>query len=148
MTLTLKKLLSAIAGGLGIIALFLPWYKVSIFGTSASTNAFGYNAWIAVIVLIAAILLLLMALLPEKTLKSINKVIVAKEMMINVILSGVMAAFGFLAMILYTSQSYGMGSMGFGFWFMMIAGVGGVIVNALKNKELNKVVIGDTKKKS
>ena len=148
MTLTLKKLLSAIAGGLGIIALFLPWYKVSIFGTSASTNAFGYNAWITVIVLIAAILLLLMALLPEKTLKSINKVIVAKEMMINVILSGVMAAFGFLAMILYTSQSYGMGSMGFGFWFMMIAGVGGVIVNALKNKELNKVVIGDTKKKS
>lgn len=142
MTLTLKKLLSAIAGGLGIIALFLPWYKVSIFGTSASTNAFGYNAWIAVIVLIAAILLLLMALLPEKTLKSINKVIVAKEMMINVILSGVMAAFGFLAMILYTSQSYGMGSMGFGFWFMMIAGVGGIVVNVLKNKELNKVVVG------
>lgn len=145
MTLTLKKLLSAIAGGLGIIALFLPWYKVSIFGTSASTNAFGYNAWIAVIVLIAAILLLLMALLPEKTLKSINKVIVAKEMMINVILSGVMAAFGFLAMILYTSQSYGMGSMGFGFWFMMIAGVGGIVVNVLKNKELNKVVIGGKK---
>lgn len=145
MTLTLKKLLSAIAGGLGIIALFLPWYKVSIFGTSASTNAFGYNAWIAVIVLIAAILLLLMALLPEKTLKSINKVIVAKETMINVILSGVMAAFGFLAMILYTSQSYGMGSMGFGFWFMMIAGVGGIVVNVLKNKELNKVVIGGKK---
>ena len=142
MTLTLKKLLTAIAGGLGIITLFLPWYKVAIFGTSASTNAFGYNAWIAVIILIAAILLLLMALLPEKTLKSINKVIVAKEMMINVILSGVMAAFGFLAMILYTSQSYGMGSMGFGFWFMMIAGVGGIVVNVLKNKELNKVVVG------
>ena len=63
-------------------------------------------------------------------------------MMINVILSGVMAAFGFLAMILYTSQSYGMGSMGFGFWFMMIAGVGGIVVNVLKNKELNKVVVG------
>ena len=148
MTLTLKKLLTAIAGGLGIITLFLPWYKVSIFGTSASTNAFGYNAWIAVIILIVAILLVLMALLPEKTLKSMNKVFVEKGQMIAIVLSGLIAAFGFLAMILYTSQSYGMGSMGFGLWIIMIAGVGGVVVNALKNKELNKVVIGDTKKKS
>lgn len=145
MTLTLKKLLTAIAGGLGIITLFLPWYSVSIFGTSASTNAFGDYAWIAIINLLAAAVLLLLVFLPEKSLKNINKTIVEKERLITLILGGVMTAFSFLAMILYTSQSYGMGSMSFGFWIMIIAGVGTIVVNTLKNKELDKIVVGEKK---
>ncbi|MBQ9016671.1 hypothetical protein IJ103_00285 [Candidatus Saccharibacteria bacterium] len=148
MTLTLKKLLSAIAGGVGIITLFLPWFKVSIFGTSASANAFGGDyTWAAVINLIVAILLLVISLLPEKTLSSVNKTAAKKSNLITIILAGVMTALSFLVMIIYTSSSYGMGSMGLGFWIMIIVGVGAIVVNVLKNKELDKVVVGGSKKK-
>lgn len=146
MTLTLRKLLSGIAGVLGIISLFLPWYKVTFFGNSLSANAFGGDyTWIAVINLIAAALLLLLVALPEKTLKSLNKMIVEKAKLISVILGAIIALLTLLAMIMYTSSSYGMGFVGFGWYFTMFAGIGAVVVNILKAKELEKVVVKDNK---
>lgn len=146
MTLTLRRLLSGVAGVLGIISLFLPWYKVTFFGNSLSANAFGGDyTWIAILDLFAAALLLLLAVLPEKTIKSFNKMIVEKEKVISVVLGAVIAFLTLLAMIMYTSSSYGMGFVGFGWYFMMVAGVGAAVVNILKAKELEKVVVKDNK---
>ena len=147
MTFTLKKLLTLIAGALGVIAMFLPWYKVSFWGASVSTNAFGNRAWIAIIALLAAALVVLIEALPEKTLKSINKVIIEKGKLIRIILGAVIAGFGLLGMVLYLGESYGMGQMGFGWYAAMIAGVGVIVLNVLKAKQLDKVVTGKPAKK-
>ncbi|MBR3177368.1 hypothetical protein IKF27_01000 [Candidatus Saccharibacteria bacterium] len=147
MTLTLKKLLTAIAGALGIISLFLPWYKVSFWGNSLSANAFGGDyTWIAIINIIIAILLVALIFVPEKTLKSMNKVLVEKANIIIIVASGVFAVLTLLAMIMYTSSSYGMGHMGFGWYLALIAGIAGVVINVLKVKQLDKVVTGSEKK--
>lgn len=146
MTFTLKKLLTLIAGALGVISTFLPWYKVSFWGTSVSTNAYGDRVWIAIIVIIVAALLILMEALPEKTLKGINKAIIEKGTLIRIVLGGLMVGFGLLGMILYLSESYGMGQMSIGWFLMMVAGIGAIVLNAIKSKQLNKVVIGEEKK--
>ncbi|MBQ9029733.1 hypothetical protein IJ114_03135 [Candidatus Saccharibacteria bacterium] len=146
MTLTLRKLLSGVFGVLGIISLFLPWYRVTFFGNSLSANAFGGDyTWIAIINLIAAALMILLVALPEKMLKSFNKMIVEKDKLISVILGAIIAFLTLLAMIMYTSSSYGMGFVGFGWYFTMIAGIGAVVVNILKTKELENVVVKDNK---
>ena len=142
MTFTLKKLLTLIAGALAVVSTFLPWYKVSFWGTSVSTNAFGNRAWIAIIAIVAAALVVLLEALPEKTLKSINKAIVEKGALIRIILGALIAGFGLLGMILYLSESYGMGQMGIGWFVAMIAGVGVIVLNAIKVKQLDKVIAG------
>ncbi len=142
MTLTLKKLLTLIAGALGVISLFLPWYKVSFWGTSLSTNAFGDYVWVAIINIILAAVIIAAVLLPEKVLKSMNKVLPEKVGLITVIASGLFAVLALIGMIMYTSSSYGMGHMGFGWYASVVAGVAGVIINVLKVKELDKVVVG------
>ena len=142
MTFTLKKLINLIAAALGVVALFLPWYKVSFWGTSVSTNAFGNRAWIAIIEIVAFALFILMEVLPEKTLKSINKVLDEKAKIIKIALGGVAAGFGLLGMILYLSESYGMGQMGIGWFVTMIAAVGVIVISAIKAKQLDKVIAG------
>ncbi|MDO4889120.1 MAG: hypothetical protein Q4A25_00275 [Candidatus Saccharibacteria bacterium] len=147
MTFTLRKLINVIAAALGVVALFLPWYKVTFWGTSVSTNAFGNKAWIAIIEIVALVLFILMELLPEKTVKSINKVLVEKAKIIKIALGGVTAAFGLLGMILYLSESYGMGQMGIGWFITMIAAVGVIVITVIKAKQLDKVVAGKATKK-
>ena len=148
MTFTLKKLITGIAAVVGFISLFLPWYAASIFGTSMSVNAFGGDyVWVAIINIIAIVMLLALNCLPEKTLKGINKSLVEKSGMLTKVFAVIILAVSFLAMIMYTSSSFGMGSMGFGFWLMIIAGAAVLIANLMKNKELDKVVVGDSKKK-
>ncbi len=147
MTFTLRKLINVIAAALGVVALFLPWYKVTFWGTSVSTNAFGNKAWIAIIEIVALALFILMELLPEKTLKSINKVLVEKAKIIKIALGGVAAAFGLLGMILYLSESYGMGQMGIGWFITMIAAIGVIVITVIKAKQLDKVVAGKATKK-
>ena len=148
--MTLKKLLLTIAGGLAILGAFLPWYKASIFGYTATSNAFQMGALYVILALIA--ILCAAAMLAVNLLKKeqINKVIKLKDFSKVTLISGIaLVAIAVIAFIAIKSESSGFGSISWGIWFIGIGGICTIVLPYLKNiPALDKVVIGEATKSS
>ncbi|MGQ0802578.1 MAG: hypothetical protein ACT4PI_01755 [Actinomycetota bacterium] len=123
------------AGALGLIASFLPFYKVDQFGFDDS-----WSAWSGDIPL----------LFPVATLIAISAVVagvlVALTKFANMQITGVLGigfaqlllALGFFSAILalaYLIQDKGQLDAGFGFWLLLIAGLGSVVGAVLIRNE-------------
>lgn len=152
--MTLKKLLLVISGAVGILGSFLPWYKasVSFFGYSQSTsmNAFQMSALyiiLAILMILASVAVILLAALDEKQIKKMVKI---KDALKTTMIVGiVMAVITLIAFIAIQSEAKGFGGVSWGIWLMILASVATIVLSALKNKELDKVVAGkgsETKK--
>ena len=146
--MTLKKLLLTIAGGLGILGAVLPWYKISLFGISVSSNAFQMGALyaiLAILAILAGVALILLNVLKEKDIKKFIKF--KKLEMLPLFIGIALAAVAVIAFIAIKIESSGVGGTSFGIWFLIIAGVAGVALPLLKNIDaLNKTVIGKPEK--
>lgn len=147
--MTLKKLLLIIAGAIGFLGSFLPWYSFSIsfmgYSSSTSANAFSLGGWLyvllAILTMLASAALIVLATVPEKKIKSMVPKIkdLAKMPMI---LGIAMAAFAVIAFIAIQSQANGVGGVSWGVWLIGIAGAATIVLSVLKNKELDKVIAG------
>ena len=141
--MTLKKLLLIVAGGLGILGAVLPWYRVSFFGYSATTNAFEMGmpyvlfAILAILVGVASILLMVLS---EKQIKNIIKL---KDLSKLPLFCGIaQLAIAVLSFIIATSQAHGVGNVSWGVWLMGLGGVAAIVIPFLKNvKQLDMEVI-------
>lgn len=148
--MTLKKILLAIAGCLGILGTLLPWYKASIFGITASSNAFGMGALyviLAIVIILCSVAIILLNVLKEKQIKSVIKI---KNFDLNKIplFAGIaIVATAIIAFIAITSESKGFGGVSWGIWLIGLAGVAIIVLPFLKNvKQLDKVVLGQPEK--
>lgn len=150
MTLTLKKLLLIIAGAIGVVAAFLPWYKISVsfFGYSSSTsaNAFELGGILykisAILAILAFVAVILSAVIDEKKIKKLVKIKdVAKTTMIVGIVMAAVTVINFIA-LQSESKNIGAGGASWGIWLMAIASVATIVLSVLKNKELDKVIAG------
>ena len=147
--MTLKKLLLIIAGAIGLVGAFLPWYSFSIsfmgYSSSLSENAFGLGGWLyillAILTMLASAALIVLATVPEKKIKSIVPKIKDLAKM-PLILGIVMAASAVIAFIAIQSQAKGVGGVSWGVWMIGIAGAATIVLSVLKNKELDKVIAG------
>ena len=147
--MTLKKLLLIIAGSIGLVGAFLPWYSFSIsfmgYSSSLSENAFGLGGWLyillAILTMLASAALIVLATVPEKKIKSIVPKIKDLAKM-PLILGIVMAASAVIAFIAIQSQAKGVGGVSWGVWMIGIAGAATIVLSVLKNKELDKVIAG------
>jgi len=142
--MTLKKLLLTVAGALGVIGTFLPWWKISFLGISQSANPFQMEKAIyvilAILMMVVSVVAILLSALPEKTIKGIVKV---KDIMkVTMIVGIVMAAITVVAYIAMKGDSSGLGSSSWGIWLMAVAGVGTIVLSVIKNDALEKVVTG------
>ena len=149
--MTLKKLLLSIAGGLGILGAFLPWYRASLLGFSMTANAFGLDSALYVILAILAIVcaaaIIVLNVFKEK---QISKIIKIKDLNKNLskILLGAGVALLVIAIITFIAlqnDSKGFGNVSWGIWLIGLAGVIVIVLPLLKNVAiLDKVVIGQT----
>lgn len=146
--MTLKKLLLAIAGGVAVLGAFLPWLRVSLFGFSVSSNAFGIGGALYIILAILAILCgvvaILLNVLKEKQIKNIIKFKALDKM--PLVIGIVLVAIAVIAFIALMSQAQGLGTVSWGVWLIGIAGIATVVLTFLKNKELDKVIFGKAEK--
>lgn len=145
--MTLKKLLLVIAGGVGILGAFLPWYRASLFGFSATSNAFQLGALyaiLAIVSLLGAAAIILLNVMKEKQIKNIIKIKSLDKLPLYIGIG--MVAVAVIAFIAIQSESQGFGNVSFGVWMIGLAGVATIILPLLKNIEpLEKVIIGDKK---
>ena len=151
--MTLRKLLLIIAGALGVLGSFLPWYSISVsfFGYSQSTsaNAFQMSALyiiLAILMILCSAAVILLATLDEKKIKQMVKVKdIAKARMIVGI---VMAVLTLIAFIAIQSETKGAGGVSWGIWMMILASAGTIVLSVLKNEALEKAVAGGATKKT
>lgn len=146
--MTLKKLLLAIAGAAAVLGSFLPWLTVSLFGISVSTNPFGGLGALYVILAIVAILsgvaAILLNTLQEKQIKNYIKIKNLEKLPLFIGIA--MTAVAVIAFVSIMIEAKGMGTVSFGVWLIAIAGVATIVLNFIKNKELDKVVLGQPAK--
>lgn len=146
--MTLKKLLLAIAGAAAVLGSFLPWLTVSLFGISVSTNPFGGLGALYVILAIVAILsgvaAILLNALQEKQIKNYIKIKNLEKLPLFIGIA--MTAVAVIAFVSIMIEAKGMGTVSFGVWLIAIAGVATIVLNLVKNKELDKVVLGQPAK--
>ena len=151
--MTLRKLLLTIAGALGLLGSFLPWYSFSFFGRY-TVNAFQMSVLyivLAILMILASIVAILLAVLKEEQIKKIVKV--KDNVNLTMAVGIVMAVITAVAFIALKSESQGFGGSSWGIWLMAIASAATIVLSVLKRKELDKVVIktatgtkSDTKK--
>ena len=151
--MTLKKLLLTIAGGLGILGVFVPWYRASLFGLSVTANAFGLDnplyVILGIIAIICSVAIVLVNILQEKQIKKIIKVKGFSKNLNKIILgSGIaLLAIAVISFIAIKSDSQGFGGVSFGIWLIGLAGIAIIVLPLLKNIEvLDKVIIGQAEK--
>lgn len=151
--MTLKKLLLTIAGGLGILGAFLPWYKASLLGFSMTANAFGLDSALyvilAILVILCSVAIILMNVLSEKQIKKFIKIKEPTKNLSRVLLGcGIaLVAAAVIAFIALRSDSKGFGNVSWGVWLIGLAGVAVIVLPLLKNIEpLEKVIIGQPEK--
>ena len=146
--MTLKKLLLIIAGALGVLGSFLPWYSVSFFGYSQSANAFQMSALyiiLAILFIVCSALVITLTAMGEKRIKKMIKI---KDAMKITMFTGIaMAIIAAIAFIAIQSESQGLGNVSWGLWFMILASAGVIVLAAIKgNKSLDKVILGEAEK--
>lgn len=149
--MTLKKILLSIAGCLGILGTLLPWYKASIFGITATSNAFGMGGALyvilAIVIILCSAVVILSNVMKEKQIKNIIKI---KNFDLNKIplFAGIaITAAAVIAFIAIKSESQGFGGTSWGIWLIGLAGVAIIVLPFLKNvKQLDKVVFGQPEK--
>ncbi|MBQ3353301.1 hypothetical protein IJG89_03100 [Candidatus Saccharibacteria bacterium] len=128
----LKDIIIASAGGLAAIAVLLPWYTVSLFGISASGNGFGDGVtFFGILALLCGLGAVAWKLLPMFNIVNI-KVDEKKTKIIDTVIGGVLALLGIIALIIITSQSYGLASPSFGVFLLILAGIAIAVVAWLK----------------
>lgn len=146
--MTLKKLLLAIAGGLGVLGALLPWYKVSIFGVSVNSTAFQMGALyviLAILAILCGAALIALNVLKEKQIKSFIKFKSLDKLPLFVGIA--LAAIAVIAFIAIKVESSGLGGTSFGIWLLILAGAAAIVLPLLKNVEpLEKTVIGKPEK--
>ena len=118
-----QRLFIVIAAGVGVLAAFLPWTKVSFFGMSESSIGLSQYAWISMLLYGGAGAL---AFLDDKT-TALEK----SKKQIMLILGGLGALFSFIKMIQFGSEK--MISTGFGCYVSLLAGLALVGIYFLVN---------------
>lgn len=146
--MTLKKLITAIAGCAAIVGAFLPWAAVNFF-ISVRVNAFQMAAPLPIILAILAILcgaaVVLLNVMKEKQIKNIIKIKSLDKL--PLCLSIALIAIAVVAFIYVKASTSGVANASFGIWLIGIAGVVTAILPFLKNvKQLDKVVFGQPEK--
>ena len=145
--MTLKRLLLIIAGAVAVLGSFLPWYKISMFGYSQSSNAFQMGALyiiLSILMIIAAAVVIVLSAVKEKQIQKIVKI---KDAMKAVLIVGItMAVISMIAFIAIQSESKGFGGASWGIWLMILASAGTIVLAAMKVEQLDKVVIGEAEK--
>ena len=146
--MTLKKLLLIVAGGVGILGALLPWYRASLFGYTASSNAFQMGALyiiLAILAILCSAATILINAMKEKQIKKLIKIKDFKKL--SLIISIAMVVIVVIAFIAIQSESKGFGSPSWGIWLMALSGICAIVLTCLNNVEqLNKVVMGKAEK--
>ena len=149
--MTLKKILLSLAGCLGILGTLLPWYKASIFGITATSNAFSMGALyiiLAIIIILCSAAVILLNVMKEKQIKNIIKIKFDLSKL-PLFLGIAMVVAAVIAFIAIKSESQGFGGTSWGLWLIGLAGVAIIVLPFLKNiKQLDKVVLGQPEKTS
>ena len=147
--MTLKKLILTIAGCLGIIGVFVPWYRASLFGLSVTANAFGLDnplyVILGLIAILCSVVIILLNVLKEKQIKKIikNKAFIKNLSKIMLGTGIALVAIAIISFIAIQNESKGFGGVSFGIWLIGLAGVAVIVLPFLKNVEiLEKVIIG------
>ena len=108
-----QRLFIVIAAGVGVLAAFFPWAKVSVFGISDTTIGLGVGAWFSLLLYGGAGA---MAFVDDKT-QALDK----KKKTIMVILGGLGALFSLWKLIQIGSEK--MISAGIGCYLSLLAGL-------------------------
>ena len=109
----IKNLIITIGGGIGVIATFLPWATVSILGISQSVSGTNGDGWFTLALFAAAIVLVSIKFkeeLPQGFKIAISAV------------CGLAALVGIFEIFNVNSNTYGMASVGFGVYLVILAG--------------------------
>ena len=135
----LKDILLAVAGGLAVIAVFCPWYIVSLFGLSASANGFADGITIfGILSLLVGLGLIAWKLLPMLGVVKL-KMAEQKIQIIDTCFGGVMILLGIIAIIVTQTQGQGLAASGFGVYLLILAGIATIVMTWLKiNKTVGK----------
>ncbi|MDO4747261.1 MAG: hypothetical protein Q4A70_02900 [Candidatus Saccharibacteria bacterium] len=128
----LKDLLIAICGGVGFIAVFLPWFSVSAFGMSATGN--GFDNPVVALGILSLIIGLVVAAWKLLTMFGLIKINLTPKLsrIVDSALGGAMVLFGIIAIIIINTQSAGFAAPGFGVFLLIIAGIAQVILTWTK----------------
>ena len=142
--MTLKKLILAIAGGVAVLGAFLPWAAVS-FIITIRVGAFESQDALTIILAILAIVCgvagVLLNVLKEKQIKNLIKIKDTEKLPLFV---GI--ALATIAIIAFIYISVRGTKASFGVWMIAIAAAATIVLSFLKNKELDKVVLGKPEK--
>lgn len=145
--MSLKNLLLAIAGGVAVLGSFLPWAAVTFF-VAVRANAFQMGEPLPVILAILALLcglcLILLNVLSEKQINNFVKIKKLDKMPLCIGIT--LAAIAVIAFIYVKASTSGVANISFGVWMIGIAGAATIVIPFLKNKELDKIVIGKPEK--
>jgi len=145
--MSLKKLLLAIAGGVAALGSFLPWAAVTFF-VSVRANAFQMGEPLPIILAILALLCgvssVLLNVLKEKQIKNIIKIKKLEKM--PLFIGATLVAIAVIAFIYVKASTNGVANVSFGVWMIGVAGAATIVIPFLKNKELDKIVIGKPEK--
>ena len=129
----LKNILMAVAGGVGAIAVFLPWFSASILGFSVSAN--GLEDIFGILSLIVAIGIVVWNLL---IMFKVVKIAEKTGRIIDTCLGGALALFGVIALIRNLGEGEGLVSPSIGVFLTIAAGIAVAIVAWLKLDEKAK----------
>ena len=101
---------------------------------------------LAILMILASAATILLATIDEKKIKKMIKI---KDALKTTMIMGIaMAVITLIAFIAIQSESQGMGGVSWGIWLMILASAATIVLSVMKNKELDKVVVGEEKKTS
>ncbi len=145
----LKTLIQAGCSFLAFVMVFLPWYVASIFGFSASTNAFG-EPFVGVLTLLgslAALAWFVISVLRQMAILKL-KIPAKTEKIIDIVAGGLLVLFSLIGIIVCFAKGAGFTHPGFGAWLYIILGIGVVVLNFVKlDQTVGKAPAKKTEKK-
>ena len=128
----LKDILLSVAGGLAVIAVFCPWYVMSLFGLSASANGFVDGVTIfGILSLLVGLGLIAWKLLPMFGVIK-PKMAEQKIQIIDTCFGGALVLLGIIGMIVIYAQGQGLVAAGFGVYLLILSGIAAIVLTWLK----------------
>ena len=130
----LKTLIQAGCGLLAFISIFFPWYVASIFGFSASTNAFGEVAIgiFALLATLAALAWFGLKLLISLDVLKIKLPLAKNEKIVDTCVGGFVCLMGIIAFIYCLANGSGFMHPGFGTYLYIILGAAIIVLTWVK----------------
>ncbi len=129
----LKTLIQAGCGFLAFIFIFLPWYVASIFGYSASTNAFGEPVMgtFALLAALAALVWFGLEILNQADVLKL-KIPAKTKKIIDICAGGLVVLMGVIGFIVTLAKGSGFVHPGVGIYLYIIAGVAALVLTFVK----------------